>query len=170
MQTLFEASEESPGVPGLGVIPGTISRFKGAMSAVPQIGWNGVSPWRASPLLGDTDAACRAWSAPADGASPSKLYYVHSFRAEVTDANRDWVLASTDYDGAPFIAAVQRGNVAATQFHPEKSGALGIALLRRFLVAATAVAGGDAGALTAGAPAAGPWVDAPTRLARRVVA
>ncbi|KAA0175197.1 hypothetical protein FNF27_03205 [Cafeteria roenbergensis] len=170
MQTLFEASEESPGVAGLGVIPGTITRFKGAMAAVPQIGWNGVSPWRASPLLGDSEEACRAWSAPAAGASPSKLYFVHSFRAEVTDANRDWVLASTDYDGSRFIAAVQRGNVAATQFHPEKSGALGIVLLRRFLVAATAVANGDAGALKAGAPAAGPWVASPTRLARRVVA
>jgi len=171
LQTLFESSEETPGVAGLGVIPGTISRFEGRSAAVPQIGWNGLSPWRSSPLLGVDEAACRAWSAADDtGASGKKLYFVHSFRAAVTDANREWVVATTDYDGSPFIAAVQRGNVAATQFHPEKSGELGVALIGRFLAAATRVAAGEEGALACGAAAAGPWVDAPTRLARRVVA
>jgi glutamine amidotransferase/cyclase len=173
MQTLFEGSEESPGVAGLGVIPGTIGKFTGEGVIAPQIGWNGLSAWRTSPLLGDSEADCRAWSTPAsdDGATAaSKMYFVHSYRAEVDSACAEWVLSSTDYGGCRFISSVHKGNVAATQFHPEKSGALGIQVIKRFLDAAFRVVGGDATALQPGPAATAPWVDAPTTLAKRIVA
>jgi imidazole glycerol-phosphate synthase len=168
LQTLFEESEESPGVAGLGIIPGKVSRFRGEGIIVPQIGWNGVNPWRESPMFGSSLEECRSWGE--DQGASRKLYFVHSFRAEVTAENRDWVLASTDYGGSPFVAAVQRGNVAATQFHPEKSGPEGIALLRRYLTAAAKVASGDPDALAAAPSATGPWSKEPTVLARRIVA
>ena len=60
------------------------------------------------------------------------MYFVNSYRATPSAANEDWVLATSDY-GGPFVAAVQRGNVTATQFHPEKSGAAGLRVLRNFL-------------------------------------
>lgn len=172
MQTLFEGSAESPGVAGLGVIPGTIGKFTGEAVIAPQIGWNGLSPWRTSPVLGETEEDCRAWSSPADdgGAAASKMYFVHSYRAEVATTASDWILSSTDYGGCRFVSSVHKGNVAATQFHPEKSGALGIKVIKRFLDAAFRVVAGDASALQPGPPTTGPWVDAPTTLAKRIVA
>jgi glutamine amidotransferase/cyclase len=144
LQTLFEGSEESPGVPGLGLIPGQIRRFEAPNLSVPHMGWNGVRLQRPSPLFADHGG--------------EKLYFVHSYRAVPGPENADWVLAMTDY-GAPFVSAVSRGRVAAVQFHPEKSGAAGLKVLRHFLV------GEDrAGA----APAIqGPG---PTRLAKRIIA
>ncbi len=118
LQTLFEGSEESPGVAGLGLIPGIIRRFDDRRLAVPQIGWNGIVPRKPSGLLA--------------GYQGEKLYFVHSFRAVGTEANRPWILAETLY-GEPFISAVERGNVAACQFHPEKSGKAGLRLLANFL-------------------------------------
>lgn len=61
-----------------------------------------------------------------------RLYFVNSFRAMPSAANEEWLLATADY-GEPFVAAVQRGNVCATQFHPEKSGEAGLRVLRNFL-------------------------------------
>jgi imidazole glycerol-phosphate synthase len=118
LQTLFEGSEESPGVAGLGLIKGQVKRFVAGALAVPQIGWNGIAIRRQSPLFHDYEGA--------------KLYFVHSFRALATEENRDWVLTTTTY-GGEFISAVQRGNVVACQFHPEKSGAAGLDILRNFL-------------------------------------
>ena len=146
LQTLFERSEESPGVAGLGVIPGVIGRFDGSRLSVPQIGWNGVNIRKDSPLF--------------SGYGNDKLYFVHSYRAMVTPENQDWVLTTTNY-GEEFISAVQKGNVCACQFHPEKSGAAGLAILKNFLQAAGMPA----------VAAAGLGRDmAPTRLARRVIA
>ncbi|MEA3277794.1 MAG: imidazole glycerol phosphate synthase subunit HisF [Pseudomonadota bacterium] len=118
LQSLFEGSEESPGVEGLGLIPGTIRRFESGALSVPHMGWNGIRIERSSPLLA--------------GHEDEKLYFVHSYRALRESANADWVLATTDY-GGEFVSAVQRGKVAAFQFHPEKSGTAGLALLERFL-------------------------------------
>ncbi len=118
IQTLFEGSEESPGVAGLGLIPGIIQRFDDRKLSVPQIGWNDIVPRKPSGLL--------------DGYSGDKLYFVHSYRAVPSEENRDWILAETLY-GEPFISAVERGNVAACQFHPEKSGPAGLRLLENFL-------------------------------------
>jgi len=145
LQTLFEGSEESPGVPGLGLIPGLIRRFDSTGLSVPHMGWNGVRLERPSPLFSDYQG--------------EKLYFVHSYHAELDPENAAWRLAVTDY-GKPFLSAVQRGRIAAVQFHPEKSGAAGLKLLSHFLV------GEDLAA--AAAPAAGDL--GPTRFARRIIA
>nr|VFJ58245.1 MAG: glutamine amidotransferase / cyclase [Candidatus Kentron sp. FW] len=120
LQALFEGSEESPGVSGLGIIPGQVLRFDHPTLSVPQIGWNGIRLEKPSVLFSDYGR--------------EKLYFVHSYRAVPEPANRDWILATTDY-GSPFVSAVQRGNVAAVQFHPEKSGTAGLAILKNFLTA-----------------------------------
>jgi imidazole glycerol-phosphate synthase subunit HisH len=110
MQLLYEASDESPGVPGLGVLPGTVRLLRDDVKR-PQMQWNALSVRRPSKLL--------------DGLpDPAWLYFVHSYAAE----DGDDVVATVDYGGA-VPAAVERGNVAATQFHPEKSGAAGLQLL-----------------------------------------
>lgn len=118
LQLLYEGSEESPGVEGLGLIPGTIRRFDASALSVPHMGWNGIRIEQDSPLL--------------EGYRGEKLYFVHSYCARREPANSDWVLALTDY-GGEFVSAVQRGRVAAFQFHPEKSGAAGLRLLSHFL-------------------------------------
>ena len=144
LQTLFEGSEESPGVAGLGLIPGLIRRFEPGQLSVPHMGWNGLRAQRPPPLLA--------------GYGGEKLYFVHSYRALPEPANADWVLALTDY-GGEFVSAVQKGRIAAAQFHPEKSGAAGLAILERFLVGDA----GDAAGLTVEQPAE-------TRLAKRIIA
>jgi glutamine amidotransferase/cyclase len=123
LQLLFDGSEENGGVAGLGLIPGTVRRFTCDKAAhplpVPHIGWNDLevaSP--TPPLLSRLDGR--------------RVYFVHSYRAVPTPSNAGWVAATSDY-GGPFIAAVRRGAVCATQFHPEKSGGAGLDLLRGFL-------------------------------------
>ncbi len=118
LQTLFDSSDESLGVKGLGVVPGNVGRFPEGELSVPQIGWNGVNLHQDSPLFrGHTD---------------EKLYFVHSFRATANKANKEWLLTTTNY-GEEFISGVQRGNVCAFQFHPEKSGKAGLNLFANFL-------------------------------------
>lgn len=151
LQALFEGSEESPGVAGLGIIPGQVRRFEAPGLAVPHMGWNGIRPRRAASLVA--------------GAKDEKLYFVHSYRAVPESANADWVLAETDYGGA-FISAVRRGAVAAVQFHPEKSGPAGLRLLDAFLGAAGGKGAPDPGAGAEAVLSAGQ----PTRLAKRVIA
>lgn len=118
LQALYEGSEESPGVAGLGIIPGRIVRFAGQGLAVPQIGWNGIKLVKQSPLLSDY--------------RQEKLYFVHSYHAQVSEETEEWTLALTDY-GREFVSAVEKGNVSAFQFHPEKSGAAGLRILARYL-------------------------------------
>jgi glutamine amidotransferase/cyclase len=146
LQCLFEGSEESPGVPGLGLIPGQVRRFRGAGLSVPHMGWNGLRLRHGSQLL----ERCHG----------QKLYFVHSYHAERTAENADWVLAETDY-GEPFVSAVQRGAVTAVQFHPEKSGAVGLEVLRRFL---------DGAADEPGTSAELGEADERTRFAKRILA
>ena len=124
LQLLFDGSEESGGVEGLGVIPGTVRKFVGDDLVVPHIGWNTLDVKRNTGLLSDVP--------PGD-----RLYFVHSFRAEPEKANEDWVLATCDY-GGEFVAAVQKGEVMACQFHPEKSGEKGIGIFKNFLEGNTA--------------------------------
>lgn len=146
LQTLFEGSEESPGIAGLGMLQGEVKRFTEPNLSVPHIGWNGINVRPGSKLFADH--------------THEKLYFVHSYRAVADDNNRAWVLATTHY-GGEFISAVQHGNVAALQFHPEKSGPAGLAILRNFLAST------DLG-LT-GADHAPPCPPR-TRLAKRIVA
>ncbi len=146
LQTLFEGSEESPGVPGLGIIPGQVRRFDDADLSVPHMGWNGLHVLKGSALL--------------DAYAGEKVYFVHSYRAVIEESNREWVMATTDY-GTRFISGVQKGNVAAVQFHPEKSGQIGLEVLRRFLAAQSLATDADHSAAE---------TESPTRFAKRIIA
>ncbi|POM59175.1 Imidazoleglycerol phosphate synthase, cyclase subunit [Phytophthora palmivora] len=123
MQTLFEGSEECPELKGLGVIKGKVAKFPSDQVTVPHIGWNGITTWKKSALFASLPVTTE----------DARVYFVHSFRAIKTDKNADWVLTTTNYGDLEFVSAVQKGNVMATQFHPEKSGAVGIAILKGFL-------------------------------------
>lgn len=145
LQALYEGSEESPGVAGLGIIPGQIVRFAVKELAVPQIGWNGIKLVKQSPLLDDYHN--------------EKLYFVHSYHAQVSEETQEWTLALTDY-GREFVSAVEKGNVSAFQFHPEKSGAAGLRILSKFLEPGEAI--------RVSTPANPSPVE--TRIARRIIA
>ena len=113
MQVLFEHSEEDGGVDLLGILPGRVRRFPDVPGfKVPEIGWNQVK--------GDL-----APGVP-DG---SEFYFVHSYYAE----KGPFTVGVTEYAGVEFTAAVRRDNVFATQFHPEKSGRLGLEILKGWL-------------------------------------
>ncbi|MGV1099911.1 imidazole glycerol phosphate synthase subunit HisF [Thiovibrio sp. JS02] len=146
LQTLFEGSEEALGVAGLGLIKGQVRRFRDTGLAVPQIGWNGVRIRKESNLFA--------------GLGREKLYFVHSYRAAAEPGNEEWILSTTDY-GEEFISSVQKGNVTACQFHPEKSGRAGLTILRNFLTA-TALTEKSA-SLTSAPPEE-------TRIAKRIIA
>ncbi|XOQ53556.1 MAG: Imidazole glycerol phosphate synthase subunit HisH [Succiniclasticum sp.] len=115
MQVLFEESEEAPGVPGLGILKGRVIRIPTSYK-IPHMGWNNLTLRTPCPLL--------------TGAEGQYVYFVHSYCCEPAD--RSIVTAVADY-GWPVVAAVQQGNVLGFQFHPEKSGAVGMAMLRRFV-------------------------------------
>lgn len=119
MQVMFDASEESPGVRGVGIIPGTLRRFGPGVS-VPQLGWNRL----------ETDTPCRVLR-------PGMVYYANSYRLETRPAG--WLAGTTDHGGA-FVGAIERGTVVLCQFHPELSGAFGAALLARWVEIAEGVA------------------------------
>jgi glutamine amidotransferase/cyclase len=116
LQALFEGSEEAPGVPGLGILKGTVKRFDVDL-AVPHIGWNGLAVQKPSRLLAGLNG-------------DEKFYFVHSFHV-VPDGD-DPVLTTTDY-GYRFVSSIEQGQLAATQFHPEKSGPVGLRVLRNFV-------------------------------------
>ena len=124
MQMLFDGSDESPDTPGLGVLPGQIRLLPDDVKR-PQMQWN-VLQWAS------TDGADGAVSPMADGQpDPCWMYFVHSYWADAAPAD---VAATCDY-GVEVVAAVQRGHLWATQFHPEKSAHNGLHLLERFLTA-----------------------------------
>jgi glutamine amidotransferase len=114
MQLLFEASEEGPVSDGVGMLPGKIRRLTGKVK-IPHIGWDEVTVRPGSRLLAGL----------ADG---TRFYFVHSYAPEPDGA----AAAVCDYGGR-FAAAVEYGNLFGTQFHPEKSGAAGLALLANFV-------------------------------------
>lgn len=130
LQALFEGSVEDPDVPGLGVIRSSLGRFDDADKAVPHIGWNSAR------TAAEGGSAAAAAAAVYDLRPESKYYYVHSYRAAYTPGELEaqgWTVATGTYGGETFVGAVARGNVYATQFHPEKSGAAGLRTLRSFL-------------------------------------
>jgi imidazole glycerol-phosphate synthase subunit HisH len=116
MQMLFDSSEEAPGTKGLGIIPGEVRKLAVTSERLPHMGWNTVEIRTGSTLFDGID----------DG---SWLYFVHSY-APVPDD--DSVIAATTEYGGPVVAAVERGALWATQFHPEKSATLGLRLLKNF--------------------------------------
>ncbi|KAF8476203.1 hypothetical protein BDZ91DRAFT_711164 [Kalaharituber pfeilii] len=125
-QALFAGSEEDPGIPGLGIFPGTLRKFNDSDKSVPHIGWN--SAIVSGP---DTKPGTATW-----GLRPeSKYYYVHSYAVPLSDAPKgdDIHLAVGTYHSETFIGAISKGNIFATQFHPEKSGVAGLRVLKAFL-------------------------------------
>ncbi|GMI67072.1 HIS HF [Hibiscus trionum] len=119
LQLLFESSEENGPVNGLGLIPGVVGRFKSSNGIrVPHIGWNALQVAKDSEILDDI--------------GDHHVYFVHSYRAMPSDDNKEWVSSTCNY-GDDFVASIRRGNVHAVQFHPEKSGDVGLSVLRRFL-------------------------------------
>ncbi|KAA8523653.1 hypothetical protein F0562_010076 [Nyssa sinensis] len=119
LQLLFESSEENGPVKGLGLIPGIVGRFDSSNGfRVPHIGWNALHITKDSEILDDI--------------GNHHVYFVHSYRAMPSDDNKEWVSSTCNY-GDNFIASIRRGNVHAVQFHPEKSGDVGLSILRRFL-------------------------------------
>lgn len=149
MQTLFESSEESPGVEGLGILPGPVTRFSKDLGlAVPHISWSGI-----------TSMLANSW--PIADPAP-RCYFVHSFHVPMPEnGSAPWALACSEY-GERFVCAVRRGNIVATQFHPEKSGKAGLDLLKNWLL------GNGPTHEVSEAPASGPIVVAPP--ARRIIA
>jgi imidazole glycerol-phosphate synthase subunit HisH len=118
MQVLFERSEESPGVPGLGLFPGTVRRLPGGVP-VPHVGWNDVRWTGAHPLRAGL---------PDD----VPFYFVHSYAVDAQPFSPKELLAAAEH-GRTFAAAVGVGSVAAVQFHPERSGDAGLALYDAFV-------------------------------------
>lgn len=117
-QLLFDSSEENPGIPGLGVFAGTVRRFPAnAGLKVPHMGWNSLTTRPGDPLYRDM-------------ADPVTVYFVHSYFPDPADPSL--VSATCNY-GEDFAASISRGNLYATQFHPEKSQQTGLAILSNFL-------------------------------------
>lgn len=122
LQLLFSESEEFGLHKGLGVIPGRVVRFPEGMAEagqklpVPHMGWNQISFQKPSPLF-------------AGVADNSNVYFVHSYFVKPDDPS---VVAATSSYGLEFCAAIQRDNLVATQFHPEKSQAIGLQMLKNF--------------------------------------
>jgi glutamine amidotransferase len=128
MQWLFEGSDEAPGLPGLGLLEGACIRLPdvnghhldgtpASLLKVPHVGWNSLSQPRASGLM-------------AGVAQDAQVYFTHSYVAPLTPAT----VAVTSY-GVPFASAIQFGRIAGVQFHPEKSGDVGLRILRNWLSA-----------------------------------
>jgi glutamine amidotransferase len=115
-QLLFESSEESPGRQGLGLLPGRVVRFRGDRLKIPHIGWNTLRATR-GPIYKSL-------------AENPYFYFVHSYFP--VPADQDIVSAQCEY-GGPFAASISSGSLHATQFHPEKSQASGLTLLKNFL-------------------------------------
>ncbi|GAB0137431.1 hypothetical protein EsDP_00005695 [Epichloe bromicola] len=153
LQALFEGSAEDADVPGLGVIKGRLERFDDSTKSVPHIGWNSASTVKQSMYHLRPD---------------SKYYYVHTYRVPYIEGDLEsqgWTVATGTYGDETFVGAVAKGNIYATQFHPEKSGLAGLRTIRAFLNgegAASLGANTDTMDSTASAPRDG--------LTRRVIA
>ncbi len=114
LQGLFEASEEAPGERGLGIFPGTVTRFPNDLR-VPHMGWNNLQRVRESKLLADLPE------------SPY-VYFAHSYYVPVVDQ----AAAVCSYS-MPYTAVLEAGNIFGVQCHPEKSGAIGLGIVRNFV-------------------------------------
>lgn len=124
LQLLFDTSEEFGATNGLGIIPGTIKRFNfnDPKIKVPQMGWNNIiepslNKWENTILSNIT--------------SNEFMYFVHSYYA--SPINPEHILCETEYEGLKYCSAVIKGNVAATQFHPEKSAIEGLKIYKNWI-------------------------------------
>ena len=117
LQVLFDSSEETPDAAGLSVFSGKVRRFPAGIGLkIPQIGWNSI----------DYDRGCPIFKGLPEN---PYVYFVHSYYLEASDES---VVSAVAEYGVRYHAAVARGNVFATQFHPEKSGEVGLQILRNF--------------------------------------
>ncbi len=114
LQCLFEGSEEAPGASGLGIFPGTVRRFNGD-ARIPHMGWNSLDRVKPSKLLRGLDPN-------------AYTYFAHSYYAPLNQAT----VASCHYIH-DYCAVLEDANVYAVQFHPEKSGPVGLAVVRNFI-------------------------------------
>ncbi|KAL1609603.1 Histidine biosynthesis bifunctional protein hisB [Nothophoma quercina] len=127
LQALFEGSEEDSEVKGLGVIPSRLRKFNDADKSVPHIGWNSANTSRTGQVTDESLFGLRP---------TSKYYYVHSYAAPYEEGKLEkdgWQVATARYGDEEFIGAVAKDNIMATQFHPEKSGAAGLRVIKAFL-------------------------------------
>jgi glutamine amidotransferase len=118
MQWLYEGSEEAPDVRGLGVLSGECRRLKapaGSALKIPHVGWNSIDKSRDASIVEGVESGAQA-------------YFTHSYVAPITGDT----VASTEH-GEAFASVVQRGQIAGVQFHPEKSGEVGLQILRNWL-------------------------------------
>jgi len=118
-QILLEQSKEDNGIACLGLIPGTVELFRppDPLDKVPQMGWNSVAQCKPHPLFDGIE-------------DESEFYFVHSYYPAPSD--NEWVLGRTSYAGVSFSSVIGRNNFVATQFHPEKSGRVGLKMLENF--------------------------------------
>ena len=127
LQALFDGSAEDTSVPGLGLIPGSLTRFDNVDKSVPHIGWNSARVSSGSASQHQSFYGLR---------NSSSYYYVHSYAVLYQPGllePKGWTVATAKYGKEQFVGAVGRGNVFATQFHPEKSGTAGLRVLKAFL-------------------------------------
>jgi imidazole glycerol phosphate synthase glutamine amidotransferase subunit len=118
LQALYESSEEAPTLRGLGLLSGRVTRLPDSVK-LPHMGWNTLKSVRASPLLDSVS-------------SDAYFYFAHSFAAPAAGNET----AAVSAHGREFAAVLEKGNIRAVQFHPEKSGEAGAQVLRNFLRAA----------------------------------
>ena len=122
LQALFTSSQEAPGESGLNLIAGEVRALPAEVKS-PHIGWNQVQPVRDSKLLRNIPPQ-------------SHFYFAHSYAAPAEGADTVAICDVADKGGVPFAAVVERGNLMAVQFHPEKSSDFGAQVLRNFLESA----------------------------------
>ena len=125
LQILFEGSEESPEIRGLGVFKGEVKKIRAGNLKIPHMGWNSIKIGRKDNLV--KFGASKILAGLSDG---NYFYFVHSYHA--VPSNENLITATTDY-GENVTAAVELGNIFATQFHPEKSGDVGLQVLKNFV-------------------------------------
>jgi imidazole glycerol phosphate synthase glutamine amidotransferase subunit len=129
LQLLMEGSAEAPEVAGLGILPGRVERFNDRSVSTPHMGWNELEAWGETPLLAGVEAGAHA-------------YFAHSFYVAFDQGatSRATGGAWSQHGHTRFLSAVSLGQLHATQFHPEKSQALGLSILRNFALAAQTAA------------------------------
>lgn len=122
-QIMFEGSEESPGVKGLGIFKGIVKKIQAPNLKIPHMGWNSLN----IDEVNNKNVDINLFTGINQGAY---VYFVHSYQACPED--KSIILAKSDY-GEELVAAVGRKNVVATQFHPEKSGDIGLKIIKNFV-------------------------------------
>ncbi|KAJ3288526.1 Histidine biosynthesis bifunctional protein hisB [Borealophlyctis nickersoniae] len=128
LQCLFAGSDESPEVEGLGIVPAYVRKFDHSTKSVPHMGWNAATVVQESNADGSDIGTLNH-----DGADSTRYYFVHSYAVPYSDALSEWAFSITTYGNETFVSSIRKGNVFATQFHPEKSGFAGLKALRSFL-------------------------------------